>query len=111
MPRGPVGRRPVGPAGRRLVRRARRGASVRRAGPPLPPTRSPRDLPTLPRVRMAERERSGRVVVLSSCWGGPDPEASFVMRGLAGALSRHAVVDVVVPGPPSTPRPDGLFDV
>jgi hypothetical protein len=51
-----------------------------------------------------------RVVVVTSDWEGTDPEAAFVVRSLAGAISRHATVDIVTPGRPGT-RADGLFDV
>lgn len=54
----------------------------------------------------------GRALVLSASWararGG---ERHSAVRGVAGALSRHADVDVLVPGPPG-PRPgDGAFDL
>ena len=60
---------------------------------------------------MGEGGSNGGAVVLSRHWGGPDPEAAFVTRSLAGALSRHTGVDVMTPGPVAGPRPDGLFDV
>jgi glycosyltransferase involved in cell wall biosynthesis len=60
---------------------------------------------------MGDRRKSGRVAVLSRAWGRADQEAAWVVRQLAGALSRLAEVDVVVPGPPGAPRPDGAFDV
>lgn len=50
-----------------------------------------------------------RISVLSRSWWRRDEE-SFVLRSIAGALSRQAAVDVVTPGAPGT-RPDGLFDV
>ena len=59
---------------------------------------------------MGETRRAGRVVVVSRTWWTAGGEPAFVLRALAGALSRHAEVDVVAPGPPGT-IPDGLFDV
>jgi hypothetical protein len=51
------------------------------------------------------------VAVLCADWGGPDPELAFVLRRLAGALSRSAAVAVLAPGRPGAPRCDGLFDI
>jgi hypothetical protein len=60
---------------------------------------------------MADLLADGPVLLLSSTWDGADTERSFVMRGLAGAISRRRPVDVVTPGPLHSPRADGLFDV
>jgi hypothetical protein len=64
---------------------------------------------------MADQSRSsGRpVVVLSRSWGRTGDEMAFAIRGVAGALSRHAAeVVVVVPGGPAgSRRADGAFDV
>ncbi len=49
--------------------------------------------------------------MLAEDWGGADPERAFVMRALAGALSRVASVEVLVPGPPAAAAADGLFDL
>ncbi len=51
------------------------------------------------------------VVVVSSSWWAPDDEAAFVTRAVAGALSRHAPVEVVCPAGDADVAPDGLFDV
>src|SRR5579863_9512374 len=67
---------------------------------------------------MAERvtgspERA--VVVVSSAWWAHGSEPAFVIRAVAGALSRHARVEVVAPagiaGVDSPVTADGLFDV
>ena len=50
-----------------------------------------------------------RFAVLDECWGHPDSERAFVARTVAGALACHGAVDVVTPGPPSPPQPDGAF--
>jgi hypothetical protein len=50
-------------------------------------------------------------VVLSSSWRRPESELSFVTRSVAAALSRHAVVTVVVPMPVGTGEADGAFDL
>jgi hypothetical protein len=50
------------------------------------------------------------VAVVGSRWWAQGSEQAFVLRALAGALSRHTRVHVVAPGP-TTPTPDGLFDV
>jgi hypothetical protein len=54
------------------------------------------------------------VVVVSSSWWGTGSETAFVTRAVAGALSRHAPVEVFCPagrdGGPRT-EADGLFDV
>lgn len=50
------------------------------------------------------------VAVLSSSWAGGS-EAAFVMRSLAGAVSRHCAVDVFTVGRPGPARADGAFDV
>jgi hypothetical protein len=60
---------------------------------------------------MADLLADGPVLLLSSTWDGADFERSFVMRILAGAISRRRPVDIVTPGPPRSPRADGLFDV
>jgi hypothetical protein len=60
---------------------------------------------------MAEPLPDSRVLVMTSTWDGCETERSFVMRSLAGAISRRRAVDVVTPGAQRTPRPDGLFDV
>jgi hypothetical protein len=52
-----------------------------------------------------------RVTLLSRWWHGVDGEASFVVRSIAGALSRSADVDVLVPGRAGDVHADGLFDV
>ena len=52
-----------------------------------------------------------RLAVLSSSWARKSTESAFVMRSIAGALSRHADVDVLVPGERGPALPDGLFDV
>jgi len=56
-------------------------------------------------------DRSRRTTVLSRHWSQPGSEAAFVMRSLAGALSRLGPVDVLVPGWATRSRPDGAFDV
>ncbi|MHB8219258.1 MAG: glycosyltransferase [Acidimicrobiales bacterium] len=53
---------------------------------------------------------SRRIAVLSRDWGRSGSEAGFVARNVAGALSRHAPVDVLVPGAPGPAFPDGAFD-
>jgi hypothetical protein len=60
---------------------------------------------------MGDRQSGGRVAVLSSVWGEEHGEAGFVLRSLAGAISRVAPVDVLVPGRAGVPRPDGAFDL
>ncbi len=50
-------------------------------------------------------------VVLSSSWRRPESELSFVTRSVAAALSRHAVVTVVVPMPAGMGEADGAFDL
>jgi hypothetical protein len=60
---------------------------------------------------MAEPLPNGRVLLLSSTWDATESERSFVMRSLAGAISRCRAVDIVTPGAQRTPRPDGFFDV
>jgi hypothetical protein len=60
---------------------------------------------------MAEPLPVGRVLLMTSTWDGGETERSFVLRSLAGAISRRRTVDVVTPEPPRAPRPDGLFDV
>jgi hypothetical protein len=60
---------------------------------------------------MAEPLPDSRVLLMTSTWDGGETERSFVMRSLAGAISRRRTVDVVTPGQHGTPRPDGLFDV
>ena len=60
---------------------------------------------------MAE-ERSGvPIAVLSSTWGNEHDEVAFVIRNLAGAISRFGAVSVLVPGRPGPPRADGAFDL
>lgn len=63
------------------------------------------------RVAMPEAAVRPRVAFMSSTWARPHSETAFVARRLAGGLSRFADVDVFVPGPAATPRPDGAFDV
>lgn len=59
---------------------------------------------------MAEPDAAG-VVVLSGSWGRAHDEAGFVARTVSAALSRLGPVEVVVPGPAGTRRPDGAFDL
>lgn len=56
---------------------------------------------------MADRPR---VVVLTAEWWNDD-ETAFVFRSVAGAATRFAQVDVLVPGTPGLRRADGAFDV
>jgi len=58
-----------------------------------------------------ERAEKPRALVLSRSWWQPEGEASFVLRAVAGALSRWLAVDVVTPGPTGRSIPDGLHDV
>ena len=51
------------------------------------------------------------VVYFSSLWSAAGAESSFVARGLAGALSRHAHVRIVTPGPVGKEHADGLFNL
>ena len=75
------------------------------------PTASPvAALSPSPRL-MADLLADGSVLLLSSTWDDVDFDQSFVMRSLAGAISRRRPVDVATPGPPRSPRADGLFDV
>lgn len=61
---------------------------------------------------MTARSNRRRIVVLSRWWQQEDdPEAAFVVRSIAAGLSRHADVEVLVPGTPRSPRSDGLFDL
>ncbi|MDA8357206.1 MAG: hypothetical protein M0Z95_13155 [Actinomycetota bacterium] len=60
---------------------------------------------------MADTVAGRRIAVLSREWGEPGSEAGFVARSIAGALSRHGPVDILVPGAPAPARPDGAFDV
>src|SRR5271166_6528161 len=60
---------------------------------------------------MGERQGGERFVVLSRWWGHPHRETSFVVRALAGALSRLGRTDVLVPGRAAAPHVDGAFDV
>ena len=54
---------------------------------------------------------AGRVTIFSGAWlHAPLDEMGFAMRSIAGALSRLAEVEVLVPGNPMT-WPDGGFDV
>ena len=50
-----------------------------------------------------------RFAVLDDGWGDADSERAYVARTVAGALACHGAVDVVIPGPPGPPRPDGAF--
>lgn len=59
---------------------------------------------------MTDVASDGRVLVLSATWRQAHSEAAFVLRTLAGALSRHVAVDVLVPGDPDFTTADGLFD-
>ena len=52
-----------------------------------------------------------RTLVLCRTWWEDRSEAAFVLRTIAGALSRGAPVEVVAPGPQPGSTPDGLFDV
>ncbi|MGH9093480.1 MAG: hypothetical protein ACRDZR_19170, partial [Acidimicrobiales bacterium] len=54
---------------------------------------------------------AGRVALLGGSWGRPHSEPAFAARAVAAALSRRAAVDVLVPGSPGPPRPDGAFDL
>ena len=58
---------------------------------------------------MSEAGDPPRVAVLSRSWGGG--ETAFVLRSLAGAISRHRPVDVLVAGRPGPARADGACDV
>jgi hypothetical protein len=51
-----------------------------------------------------------RVAVLSAGWSSGDGELAAAVRSVAGTLSRAADVDVLVPGTPGRPVPDGAFD-
>ncbi len=51
-----------------------------------------------------------RVAVLSRSWGQAAGERASAVRSLAGALSRHACVDVLVAEPPGDPSADGAFE-
>ncbi len=59
---------------------------------------------------MAESTRP-KVAVLSRTWGAPNDDRAFVLRELAGALSRHAEVDILVPGDQTRRVSDGLYDL
>lgn len=54
---------------------------------------------------------AGHVALLGGCWDRPHSEPAFAARAVAAALSRLATVDVLVPGAPGSPRPDGAFDL
>jgi hypothetical protein len=65
---------------------------------------------------MAERVAGHpeRVLVISSDWRSPYSEAAFVVRSVAGALSRHALVEVVATAAATgngSMAADGLFDI
>lgn len=60
---------------------------------------------------MSSRARSKRAIVLSRWWRSPFGEGSFVMRSVAGALSRQIEVDILVPGEPGSGGADGAFDL
>lgn len=53
---------------------------------------------------------ASHVALFSAAWENPHDEAGFVARSVAGAVSRLADVDVLVPGPPGPRRGDGAFD-
>jgi hypothetical protein len=59
---------------------------------------------------MGDGRSARRITVLSSTWGSRD-ERAFVVRSIAGAASRVAEVDVLVPGPVGPVQADGLFDL
>lgn len=59
---------------------------------------------------MVEPVADRHVAVLSRDWGASGSEAGFVARGVAGALSRHFLVDVLLPGIPGPASADGAFD-
>jgi hypothetical protein len=54
---------------------------------------------------------SKRAIVLSRWWRSPFVEGSFVMRSVAGALSRQIEVEILVPGEPGSGGADGAFDL
>jgi hypothetical protein len=60
---------------------------------------------------MPETATRPRVALFSDTWGRAHDERGFVARGIAGAVSRTAAVDVFVPGAPGPARPDGGFDL
>jgi len=60
---------------------------------------------------MGDQRHGRRVVLLSRGWEHSGSETAFVDRSVAGALSVRADVDVLVPGRPGGPKPDGAFDL
>ncbi|HMD46597.1 MAG TPA: hypothetical protein VKG43_10575 [Acidimicrobiales bacterium] len=71
----------------------------------------PTDEAALPAPPVPGPSLHHRFVVVSELWDQPRQEASFVLRALAGALSRMGRTDVLVPGDPGPARRDGGVDV